>query len=391
MGNYTHMISRYSSEDPLFYMLHTWLDYVFVAWKQCHGYDQIDASELDTHPRAYFAYPPESENLFIPRSELDDKLYYVPMDDIEWFEQEIYSPTARTMYAEDAWNIQYERGTFLARSHLNRMCDHPFDNEIIVQNSDETLAMIKQLRMDETMTSEVDAYEHATWKYLDKLMDADSENVYSKKEYLQTWQAKTCNFQRQRVGKQACYLPIEYEQCSDEDYARRHELSMDELLNKQGVAGNDCLEEVRFNNYAWAKSIGKLFELCNGELDEYFVCDPTDLNIEFMIELDDDTYYRKLMANKQQMMREQEANANEDLEWRADDVVIGDIDMIHYSDFVMFRYLMIAFVMGGIAFFVMLNQCCNEWNTKLKLTSRSEDGHGHGLYGSVISGSIEIL
>ena len=364
-NNYTHMISRFSSEDPLFYMLHSWLDFIFVVWKQCHSYNEISSDELDGHPFAYFAYPKQDLNIYVPSSELDAKLYYVPMNDLEWFEKDKYEPTARKLWDEHDWKIQYERGTFIARSHLTQLCDKGWDTSVILKNSDETKDIVQSMRSD---MSPVDEYQQKTWEYIEELMrNDDDEETFSKKDYLQTWDAKTCNFQRQRLGKEPCYKPQEYEKCGEDDYARRHELTLDELLSKEGVSGNDCLEEVRFTNYAWAKAMNQLYELCMGDFDDYFVCESP--KVDFMTEYDEEGYYRKMRANTKRMRREhrsQNKEEEDEEDEELDVVLIGDIDIGNYPRFVVFRYLLIAFIFGGAAFIAMVSHCCNEYNTKLK-------------------------
>ena len=64
LQDYTQMISRYSPEDPAFFMLHTWLDYIFEVWKNCWGYNQISAEDLDDYLMAYDPFPINSPGLF---------------------------------------------------------------------------------------------------------------------------------------------------------------------------------------------------------------------------------------------------------------------------------------------------------------------------------------
>lgn len=53
----SQMISRYSPDDPAFWLLHSWLDFIFEIWKNCWGYNKIDAHDLDDHLMAYDPYP----------------------------------------------------------------------------------------------------------------------------------------------------------------------------------------------------------------------------------------------------------------------------------------------------------------------------------------------
>lgn len=382
--NYTHMISRYSSEDPLFYLLHSWLDYVFVVWKQCWGYDTIDSSDLDNYPAAYYPWPQEDLQNGIPSSGLDDKLYYVPMDDITWWEGNIRNPTARKMWKETDWNMQYERGTFIARSHLSALCSNDeWDASIILENSDETNAAIEILRAEDG-ESEVDRYQHKTWKYILNLMnDESTKDIYKETDYVQTWAAKTCNFQRQRQGMEPCYLPQEYEKCSIDDFKRKSELTLDELLKKEGVAGNVCLEEVRANIYPWAKSMDLLYEVCMGEFDEQIMC--SSPKIDFMIDADDEVYYDKLLNIKSKMKQEASAKVitNDKAEAKENyipEIIDGGNIIQNYPRFDVMGYLIVAFIIGGCAFIVMIRNCCVEYNSKLPNPHKKRNGG----YGSMI-------
>eukprot|EP00483_Globobulimina_turgida_P010822 UN10843 len=146
--------------------------------------------------------------------------------------------------------------------------------------------------------SALDEYQETLWNYMAEYKQK-MHDLYSWADFMQTWDAKTCNYQRQRSEKSACYVPAAYEKCTSDDYVRRDELSIEELLKKEGVAGNDCLEEVRINIYSWAKAMGLLYELCMGEFDDYFVCKTPEF--DFVIDLDEEGYYETLSSNKEQM------------------------------------------------------------------------------------------
>eukprot|EP00484_Ammonia_sp_Unknown_P020004 CAMPEP_0197030500 /NCGR_PEP_ID=MMETSP1384-20130603/9728_1 /TAXON_ID=29189 /ORGANISM="Ammonia sp." /LENGTH=623 /DNA_ID=CAMNT_0042459871 /DNA_START=16 /DNA_END=1887 /DNA_ORIENTATION=+ len=397
--SYTHMISRFASEDPLFYLLHSWLDYLFVVWKQCWGYDQIAVDELDEHPAAYFSWPKNVDG--IPGSELDDKLYYVPMEKMDWWEGDERNPTARSMYDEHDWLIQYERGTFLARSHLTALCTNDaWDESVLLQNSEETNAIIESLR-GSNGESEVDRYQHRTWDYMDKLWkDETFGHDFQEADYLQTWSAKTCNFQRQRLGKEPCYVPQEYEKCTQDDYERREEISLDELLQKEGVKGNECLEEVRTNMYGYAKMVNLVYELCTGQFDKYHVCEAP--MIDFMIDSDDEVYYEALIANKQRMKMEMQQmqkvamDADGEGQVKKDrGTVLQELDrksqglpvmgaIGNYPKFAPVSYMLIAFVVGGLAFITIVARCCSRYHAK-KGTDRGVSATRNSFtYGSVV-------
>ena len=393
-ANDTHMISRFASEDPIFYLVHSWLDYIFTVWKQCWKYNHIDPTDLDDHPAAYYPWPQEDirNGNGIPSSGLDDKLYFVPMEDLEWWqEDDEYNPTARTTWSEHDWNVQYERGTFLARSHLSALCDNNWDTGVILENSDQTNQAIDALR-DDDGESEVDRYQHKTWKYIERFMNDETMNGFDQKDYIQTWSAKTCNFQRQRLGKEPCYIPKDYEKCSNDDYERRDEITIDELLSKEGVSGNDCLEEVRIKLYAWARTEGMIYDLCMGYLDKYHICNAP--KIDFMIDSDDDIYYNKLMANRDRMNKEDtEKNGGE----TNNNMLLNKVNygtkkeglpkiggrIGDYPKFDVMGYLIAAFIIGGCAFLIVIRQCFNECNSTF-LNNDKKQKNKHHYYGSII-------
>eukprot|EP00485_Elphidium_margaritaceum_P001109 CAMPEP_0202697796 /NCGR_PEP_ID=MMETSP1385-20130828/11103_1 /ASSEMBLY_ACC=CAM_ASM_000861 /TAXON_ID=933848 /ORGANISM="Elphidium margaritaceum" /LENGTH=625 /DNA_ID=CAMNT_0049354343 /DNA_START=41 /DNA_END=1918 /DNA_ORIENTATION=- len=363
--SYTHMISRYASEDPLFYMLHSWLDYVYVVWKQCWGYNKIAPEDLDQHPSAYFEYPIASKKMGVPSSGLDDALLYLPMHDLPWWEGKKRMPTARKLYDEQAWNMQYERGTFLPKSKLSIVCDNQedgWDSNVLVPNSEETKAIIEALRSHGDEGSEVDVYQQRVWTEIERLKTLASFADYDDADWLQTWHAKTCNFQRQRRNAMPCYVPVDYEKCTDDDQVRGDAITLEELLQKDGVHGNTCLEEVRGNLYAWAKQSGLVYELCAGRFDDYHVC-PLPV-IDFMIDEDDAHYYDALLAMKEKMRSEDLAlHADENnLVMAKSNVVsaplIGEIADLIYPMYHSIVSTMIVLVMLGVAIFTMLRYCC---------------------------------
>eukprot|EP01084_Bolivina_argentea_P230600 389030_1 len=368
-ANYTHMISRYSSEDPIFYLLHSWFDYLFVVWKQCWGYNKINSNDLQKYPSAYFAWPKEDIINGIPSSELDDKLYFIPMTDITWWESDKFKPTARNTWTEwnNMWNIQYEKGSFIIRSHLSELCDNEWDDNVLLDNSKHTMDIIKKQSV-----SKIDEYQMKLWDYMfDNIIIKD---IYSESDFLQTWQAKTCNYQRQIRAKEPCYIPDEYEKCNDNDYLRKDDLTIDELLNKNGIKNNDCLEEVRINLYSWAKTMGMLYELCMGKFDEYFVCDMP--NIDLIIEYDDEKYYNKLIVNKQKM------NGMNQMDVIKDNVKIGN-----YTQFDIMKYLVIAFVIGGCALIAIIGNCKAECDRKVRKDNTDYRVRDSFSYGSMVETS----
>ena len=80
------MISRYAPDDPIFWLTHSWLDYIYTVWKNCWGYNQIESKDLDNYPKAYYSFP-NNDHLKdgVPSSGLDDRLYYVSMKTIDIF------------------------------------------------------------------------------------------------------------------------------------------------------------------------------------------------------------------------------------------------------------------------------------------------------------------
>ena len=270
------------------------------------GYDRITSAELGHHPEAYYAYP-ESGIIVdgAPAGYLDDELAYIGMLGVEWWQGAQLEPTARRMYSEHAWGAYYERGTFVERSHLAAVCAFEWDDTVLLANSADPTAS------DFALDGELGLhdYEERVWRHLRDEYGDDAG--FAEAQRMQTWAAKTCNFKRQSAGREPCYVPVAYETetCADED--GEDGLTLSALLGKEGVAGNACLEEVRRNAFAYAKSMGLLSALCRGDMDATSVCQAPTL--DFAVDGDDEAYLDKLRAVQRRMQQER-AEADADAE-----------------------------------------------------------------------------
>ena len=261
-----------------------------------------------------------------------------------------------------------------------------------MENSDTTREIIRRnIYTDDdeygTFQTDVEENEARAWNPLQTIKSEEE----AADDYLQTWDAKTCNYQRQKLGKSPCYIPKDYEKCDESDKLRAHEITMDELLAKEGVSGNECLEEVRQQFYAYAKMMDMVYELCQGEFD-INICEIP--KIDFVIEDKDDSgYYAKMKAIKQRIKEEQE-EAN-DIILSGDDImgglindfggnendekIINDKSLLSYPGFDIFLYVLIGVIIFGVIFILMIKKCVE---SKTGNNVRYEQLNKSKIYGS---------
>lgn len=119
------MATEFSAADPIFMMLHSFTAYLRAVWAVCHGYDRIDARELEEHPDAYEAQciPGWEDECGV--IDLDGVYEFEGLADVEWSLTSTRDVTPRAMWNFSDWNVAYDHGSFVLSSHIDelRSCD----------------------------------------------------------------------------------------------------------------------------------------------------------------------------------------------------------------------------------------------------------------------------
>ena len=115
--------------DPIFYLHHNYVDFLWAVWQDCHDYDEIPASELHLHPEAYDANPVSSVSPGV-----DDTIIFDYLDDFpqtQWSFVNDEDPTPRKMHDITALNVIYDRGDFWHEGEVENInrCGNNMNNE----------------------------------------------------------------------------------------------------------------------------------------------------------------------------------------------------------------------------------------------------------------------
>jgi len=270
-GDGTQLISFYGPDDPLLFLIHGYIDYIWWVWNACQGYSLIDPNDLDSYPNAYVPYPVNNDHF--PSSGLDDELFYKTVDSESWWgTTQHIKPTPRSQFNLVHTGVEYDRGTLWYEMDVETYCDKMPD----IFKTDNINPYLNQYTK-----TDVEIYRESLNA---ALSNNKIQNKHSKRDILQTLASKTCQYNRLLKGKNICDIPNyndgSIELC-DESLKGQY-ISLETLLNKDGINDNECLKEIRINTYSWAKHYNKLYELCNGKLDN--ICETP--NIDITIELD---------------------------------------------------------------------------------------------------------
>ena len=262
-GSSSHLVSFYSPDDPILYLIHGYIDYLWWLFNICNGYVSIDSNDLDNYPNVYEPYPISA---FYPKSGLDDPLLYDFIDKESWWISDTI-PTPRNQFNLSYYGVTYDHGTLWYHMNVERYC-------INMPESYKT-------NMENPYQYERTPIELYTEQLRNELYTEKYTNAFTEYEILQTIAAKTCQYNRLIKGKQICNIPNytdgSIELCDNS--LKDTDISLEYLLNRKGISSNNCLKMIRINLYQWAKEYNKLHELCNGKLD-HNICEIPVINIK---------------------------------------------------------------------------------------------------------------
>jgi len=259
-----HMYGYYSPNDPLFWLHHSFVDYQWALWQTCHGYDLIKKTDLQLYPNAYSGYSVSSR----PSSGLDNELMYPQLNNQSWAYTKTNILTPRDMHNLSQWSISYEKGDFFTDSKVEEQCKQ-LGSSINSQWFKDTVSR----RLPNNNEGDVDEVYSNTMTVANSFWDILNTMDMDVKSKSKAWSQMTCEYSRAaaiaRGTAQACNIPEYIEDCNNYKLNKNGDINitLTELLNKEGVHDNDCLQNIRINFYDYAKNMGVLLQLCNGDFD----------------------------------------------------------------------------------------------------------------------------
>jgi len=129
------MATGYSPDDPIFMVLHSFAAYLRAIWASCHGYDNIDPSEMEQHPEMYLPGCADADIDLADGSTFsgdcgvvmyDDPFEFEEVAESEWSITSKIGVTSRMMWDFADWNVQFNHGSFYEKSGLSESayCDN---------------------------------------------------------------------------------------------------------------------------------------------------------------------------------------------------------------------------------------------------------------------------
>jgi len=223
-----NMGGEYSPDDPMFYLHHSFWDYLWALWQQCKGFDG------QTHP--------SNSDLFDGDVDYEMAVGGSPFTAADTFD-------IANMYGD---GYIYEKGPFWTNANVDEI-------EGCLSSNGEAWFVDSGAQRTENPDK---AREDAAWN--------DCASKFSEEiEVRNCWTTALCEHD-QVTEKRICVEPEHFENCLGMDVdaiSGDIDISLDELLSKEGLT--DCMKTTRKLYYDWAKLTRSLMALCNGCYDSF--------------------------------------------------------------------------------------------------------------------------
>lgn len=254
--SFGHMSTIYSPDDPLFYLLHGFVDYQWALWQDCNGYDAVAPGDYD-----HIMYD----------DDVDAMLDFHPMVGFE------YPLSVASTLDLAAYDVSYSKGKFWTQAHVDDSCADIswFYDDDSALSADAADADAQQLTATQAMSQQMYATLEAQYGGAEQ-----SELVHA-------WAVGVCNtehyLQAAVQGVEVCLGGAAIAEPDCDSFPRDADTGDIELSREQF---EELLEDLRIPNcvvqqrLAWFDFIEvnhwhSFYELCQGCLDN--VCDRSEL------------------------------------------------------------------------------------------------------------------
>eukprot|EP01084_Bolivina_argentea_P014757 27593_1 len=112
------MKGSFATDDPIFFLLHSYLDYLRALWASCWNYDKINKNDLNIDHNIFSVYCDENGHKAVNQDNVcgaikwDDTFDFYPLDQYEWSLLSKIDIKLKDMFNLNDWGIKYELGTF---------------------------------------------------------------------------------------------------------------------------------------------------------------------------------------------------------------------------------------------------------------------------------------
>lgn len=267
----------YSPSDPIFYLLHGYIDMLYALWQDYYDYDLIDSQDIGGKQ-----YDGRLDN-----SGIDTPLVFDILVAESWSTLDGQA-TSRDVHSIIDMGYAYDRGSFIHEGHFD---DTNLNPEWFVPNEDHDSAEVERRRM----VDDADSYDAIMYRRLKARYGEDiAPDAYETRRQIQeTLATMSCEYMN--VGDYECRRPKNFDDCSDmplgpNPYNSHDDLNvtLDELIEK--VKDYPCMIETRKLMYPWVAQLGGIWRLCKGDFDRF--CDRKFLREENVDQCVDKGYVR---------------------------------------------------------------------------------------------------
>jgi len=226
-----HMATYYSPDDPIFYLHHTFVDFIWAVWQDCNNYDGVD-------PESY------SEEY---ASRTNYQLQYSPLSTAR-----PYPKVESTFDIVADYDVSYEMGAFWENARVTSRdnCGAETDptNGAWFYN---TMTSLKSYTSNSDETAITDA------QFASNPRASYEENIAGAADEI-------CAYREHGVE---CSVDAEVglTDCGNNEDA----LTLDDMVNQPGLS--QCAKDVRTSLFKWAEMMEQKQYLCRGCYDPY--CD----------------------------------------------------------------------------------------------------------------------
>eukprot|EP01083_Nonionella_stella_P193141 713648_1 len=260
-----NMASLNSPDDPIFYLHHSFLDFIYALWQDCHNFDLAMNEE-----QLRLAYAGDVGTcLVFERLTLESKYGYPP------------TRVAETLDIHNSHGVSYERGNFWNNGRVE--AKEECVNDINVNWFIDTNPIRRRLPNDENTPKHIQKQNEVYDKIVKKVKNDPKNRGKSpgeiRKIITHRWAKEFCEEEEQRTGKKHPPPLPGYDACDNLEINRCTndiDITKDKLLELAAAGGQtDEMLEIIENEYLWHKSRGELKYLCRGCYVEF--CDKTFL------------------------------------------------------------------------------------------------------------------
>eukprot|EP01084_Bolivina_argentea_P165706 287835_1 len=123
-----------ASDDPIFYLIHSSIDYFWALWQDCHNYDEVARDQIDQYIEVYDCANDYSGKSYGPAT-LSDTLNFDIIKDKNWYVGasnslfDAQNIKVQDMHDITEWDVSYEPGDFYNRGMIYRWCENELKHD----------------------------------------------------------------------------------------------------------------------------------------------------------------------------------------------------------------------------------------------------------------------